>query len=59
MLLTNYILCITIYIKEVHYIVKLEDWKSQIKKGTLEFCILLMIDEKPCYGYELMAKLDK
>ena len=44
MLLTNYILCITIYIKEVHYIVKLEDWKSQIKKGTLEFCILLMID---------------
>ena len=59
MLLTNYILCITIYITEVHYIVKLEDWKSQIKKGTLEFCILLMIDEKPCYGYELMAKLDK
>ena len=59
MLLTNYILCITIYIKEVHYIVKLEDWKSQIKKGTLEFCILLMIDEKPCYGHELMAKLDK
>ncbi len=59
MLLTNYILCITIYIKEVHYIVKLEDWKSQIKKGTLEFRILLMIDEKPCYGYELMAKLDK
>ena len=29
----------------------IEDWKSQIKRGTLEFCILLMIKQKPTYGY--------
>ena len=23
----------------------IDDWKSQIKRGTLEFCILLMIED--------------
>lgn len=36
----------------------IEDWKSQIKRGTLEFCILIMIDKKPRYGYEIINKLD-
>lgn len=35
-----------------------DDWKSQIKRGTLEFCILLMIDKKPHYGYEIINELE-
>ena len=31
----------------------IDDWKSQIKRGTLEFCILLMIKQRPSYGYEI------
>ncbi|MDE7424778.1 MAG: PadR family transcriptional regulator [Lachnospiraceae bacterium] len=37
----------------------IEDWKSQIKRGTLEFCILLMIKQKPSYGYEIISTLEK
>ncbi|MGL6197454.1 MAG: PadR family transcriptional regulator [Lachnospiraceae bacterium] len=36
----------------------IDDWKSQIKRGTLEFCILLMISKKACYGYEIINELD-
>lgn len=36
----------------------IDSWKSQIKRGTLEFCILLMINKRPYYGYEIMNKLD-
>ena len=38
---------------------KLEDWKSQIKRGTLEFCILLLIRRKPTYGYEIISTLEQ
>lgn len=37
----------------------IDDWKSQIKRGTLEFCILLMIKNKPSYGYEIISTLEK
>ena len=37
----------------------IEDWKSQIRRGTLEFCILLLINQKPRYGYELISLLEK
>lgn len=37
----------------------LDDWKSQIKRGTLEFCILLMIRRRPSYGYEIISTLEK
>lgn len=37
----------------------LEDWRSQIKRGTLEFCMLLMIRQKPSYGYELISTLEQ
>lgn len=36
----------------------IEDWKSQIKRGTLEFCILLMIRRRPSYGYEIISTLE-
>lgn len=35
-----------------------DDWKSQIKRGTLEFCILLMISKRPHYGYEIINVLE-
>ena len=37
----------------------LDDWKSQIKRGTLEFCILLMIRQKSIYGYEIIQRLEQ
>ncbi len=36
----------------------IDDWKSQIKRGTLEFGILLMISQEPCYGYEIISRLE-
>lgn len=35
----------------------IDEWKSQIKRGTLEYCILLMISSKKYYGYEILQKL--
>ena len=37
----------------------IDDWKSQIKRGTLEFCILLMIKQRPTYGYDIISTLEK
>lgn len=37
----------------------IDDWRSQIKRGTLEFCILLMIRREPSYGYELISALER
>ena len=39
--------------------ISIEEWKSQIRRGTLEFCILLLISHKPCYGYDLISRLEK
>src|SRR5713226_3336467 len=32
-------------------------WESQVKKGVLEFIILLLLDGEELYGYELISKL--
>ena len=37
----------------------LDKWKSQIARGTLEYCILLMLRQKTCYGYEILQELNK
>lgn len=37
----------------------LDKWKSQIVRGTLEYCILLMLSKKTYYGYELLQELSK
>ena len=37
----------------------ISDWRSQIKRGTLEFSILLMISQGPCYGYEIISRLER
>lgn len=37
----------------------LEKWKSQIARGTLEYCILLMLHRKAYYGYEILQELSR
>lgn len=37
----------------------LDKWKSQIVRGTLEYCILLMLDKKIYYGYEILQELSR
>lgn len=44
--------------KEGQYM-NIEDWKSQIKRGTLEYGIMLMIHKRACYGYEIISQLEK
>jgi len=34
-------------------------WKSQIKKGLLEYIIMLLLKSKPCYGYELISEMNQ
>lgn len=36
---------------------KLEKWQSQIRKGTLEFIILLVLRRRDYYGYELIKQI--
>ena len=37
---------------------KLDNWKTQIRKGYLELCILLLIKKhKRIYGFDLLEKL--
>ena len=31
----------------------------QFKKGVLELCVLLALDEEECYGYELVSKISE
>lgn len=35
----------------------LEEWRAQIKRGTLEYAILLLARQGPCSGYEMMSRL--
>ena len=35
----------------------IEKWQSQLKKGTLSFIVLLVIDEGELYGDELIEKI--
>ena len=37
----------------------LDKWKSQIVRGTLEYSILLMLDKKVYYRYEILQELSK
>lgn len=39
---------------------KLDNWKTQIRKGYLELCILLLIKKhKNIYGFDLLEKLQE
>lgn len=32
-------------------------WKSQLKKGLFEYIIMLLLQNKECYGYELISEI--
>ena len=36
-----------------------DDWSSQIRRGTLELCVLALISSKPRYGYDLVTALER
>jgi PadR family transcriptional regulator PadR len=40
-------------------VINIEDWKSQVRRGTLEYCILVMLSQKTYYGYEMIQSLSK
>lgn len=35
----------------------IEKWISQMRKGTLELCLLLLLQEGESYGYEIVGRL--
>lgn len=37
----------------------IEEWRSQIRRGTLEYSVMLMISQGERYGYELISRLEK
>ena len=37
----------------------LANWKSQIVRGTLEYCVLLLLSRRTCYGYEILQELSR
>jgi len=37
----------------------LENWESVYKKGLLTFWLLLLLDEKPSYPYEMSAEVER
>ena len=47
------------YLRGGEAIVEIDEWRSQIKRGTLAFSLLLMISRGPCYGYEMIARLER
>ena len=38
---------------------KLENTKAQMRKGVLEYCILLVLENKPLYVSEIIQDLEK
>ena len=47
------------YLTEREPGMNIEDWRSQLRRGTLEYCILLMLHRRPCYGYEILQRLGR
>lgn len=46
----------TIYSTECSKVVK-KTLNIQFKKGVLELCVLVLLNKKDCYGYELVQKI--
>jgi PadR family transcriptional regulator, regulatory protein PadR len=40
-------------------VVRAGEWSSQIRRGTLELCVLALIASKPRYGYDLVTALER
>jgi len=38
-------------------VMRLQNWKTQLRKGLLELCILNFLRARECYGYDLVQEL--
>ncbi|WP_207955734.1 PadR family transcriptional regulator [Rubrobacter marinus] len=36
-----------------------EKRSSQLLRGVLDMCLLALISEEPCYGYEMVRKMEE
>lgn len=45
------------YKSEENYKMKLENTKAQMRKGVLEYCILLVLNNKPLYASDIIDSL--
>ena len=44
----------------IQYLVRCSDiMNTQFKKGVLELCVLVLLDRKDCYGYEMVDEISK
>lgn len=37
----------------------LNEWLTQLRRGTLEYCVLTLVKDTPSYGYDLVTTLSK
>lgn len=51
------IIDIYVSLKYIIYMEKNMDWNNQISKGMFELAILILVDKKPMYGYEITKEL--
>lgn len=61
-ILTYKILCDTMYVVETRkeeMAMEKSEWLSQLRRGILEYSILLLISKKSMYGYDLLASLSQ
>lgn len=59
MLYKVHILCLHLWYKGKDKIMNAENVKSQMRKGTLEYCILLLLGKEPAYSSDIIQKLQE
>ena len=59
MLYKVHILCLHLWHKGKDRIMNAENVKSQMRKGTLEYCILLLLGKEPAYSSDIIQKLQE
>ena len=59
MLYKVHILCLHLWYKGKDNIMNAENVKSQMRKGTLEYCILLLLGKEPAYSSDIIQKLQE
>lgn len=37
----------------------MSDWNTQIRRGTIEMCVMALIAQQPSYGYEILVRLQQ
>ncbi len=53
----SFVLCITMYYICAMNSEFVQNWLSQVKKGTLSYIVLNILNEKEFYGYDLIQEI--